>query len=144
MQKEEDDVVDDKKRPHTSLWQWIVQNDIVILILVGIIMVVITRVATHVDERLIQPTSHRILNVPPGTQPPSWKLIVEFFLVLIVIYVIVEYVIRPSAPLSHYLLPDTVTEAKQEDDKKRSAKKSGNVWEQSFLAPERTSSSWYA
>jgi hypothetical protein len=50
MQKEEDDVVDDKKRPHTSLWQWIVQNDIVILILVGIIMVVITRASHSTDE----------------------------------------------------------------------------------------------
>ncbi len=100
------------KPERLSLWQWLKQNDITVLILVAVLTVVITRVATHVDEKVVQPATHRILRVAPNEQPGGWKLAIEFFLILAAIYVIVEYIIRPAAPISHYILPPAVVDVK--------------------------------
>jgi|SRR5581483_2675342 len=123
-----------RNRNRPSLWEWIKQNDVMILILVALIMVVMTRVATHIDENYIQPTTHKILHIPKGETPATWKLVLEFFFVLFVVYILVEFVIRPPAPFTHYLFSDSVISAKKTE---QSPTETTSVkWSDTFLPPK--------
>ena len=108
------DVDAEQPAKRLSLWEWIRQNDIVILIIVGLITVTCTRMATHVDEHYVQPNVNKLLQIKPNDKPHGLKLLLQFVVIMIIIYIVVEYVLKPKAPISSYLLPDAVSRVKDE------------------------------
>lgn len=132
------------KKKQLTLWQWIRENDIVILILAGLVTVTCTRMASHVDEHYVQPHVNRLLNITPDVKPSPHKMLLQFALILLGVYVVVEYIIKPQAPLSSYLLPDAVSRVKEEEGaivdvrSSGSASKNTNIkaqWDRSFFKP---------
>jgi hypothetical protein len=124
-------VVDDERPKSRSLGEWIRHNDLIILFFVALVTVAITQLATHVYLGTLHPISRRIMGVQPGAAMPTWKLLLEFVVIILLAYVAIELVIRPQVPTSHYLLNDSVIQAKKELDD-REPKWSEDV----FQAPE--------
>lgn len=96
--------------------QWLKDNDIIILILVGIVTLACTGFASHLHDHHIQPCVQKITGYKTSDKPNTGKLFLQFLLILFIVYLIVEFVLRPSSPMSYYLLPTAVSEARQEQE----------------------------
>jgi len=141
----------DAPKQRLTLWQWIRQNDIVILIAVGLITITCTRIATHVDEHYVQPNINKVLRVPEGQQPTGIKAFLQFALIVLLIYLVVEFILKPDAPIASYLLPDAVSRVKEGTgtapgpNTSNPQKTHSSAWEESFqppVKPTRTVNQW--
>ena len=125
---------------------WFKENDVIVLIFVGIITVACTRVASHIESTHIHPhlshltgqttdinhiNSVEVKKSNPWTQ--TLKVLIEFIILLLIIYFIVEFIIRPKAPFSLYMMPDSVSQKKQEIDSINKTNEDNiEKWENSF------------